>query len=93
MEANQEGEEVTGTRTGQSEEQKLLQRVWSWGAGTDGQLSTGKLEDENLPQLLLHFPNLSSAGTVSMLACGGAHVIALTSGTSAASPLTRVIEI
>ncbi|KAG8663251.1 ultraviolet-B receptor UVR8 isoform X2 [Manihot esculenta] len=79
MEANQEGEEVTGTRTGQSEEQKLLQRVWSWGAGTDGQLSTGKLEDENLPQLLLHFPNLSSAGTVSMLACGGAHVIALTS--------------
>ncbi|KAL2346200.1 hypothetical protein Fmac_000200 [Flemingia macrophylla] len=49
--------------------------VWSWGAGTDGQLGTTILEDEHFPKLL-HQPLLSS---VSSLACGGAHVIALTS--------------
>ncbi|XP_019433360.1 PREDICTED: ultraviolet-B receptor UVR8 [Lupinus angustifolius] len=52
------------------------QRIWSWGAGTEGQLGTNKLQDEHLPQLI-HQPSLSS---VSDLACGGAHVIALTSG-------------
>lgn len=51
-------------------------QVWSWGAGTDGQLGTAKLEDEHLPQLL----SLTSLASVSMLGCGGAHVIALTSG-------------
>ena len=61
------------------EEEK--QEIWSWGAGTEGQLGTGKLQDEYSPQLL-HLPLLSSAGPISMLACGGAHVIALTSGTS-----------
>ncbi|XP_061351951.1 ultraviolet-B receptor UVR8-like [Gastrolobium bilobum] len=52
------------------------QRLWSWGAGTEGQLGTNKLQDDHFPQLL-HQPSLSS---ISSLACGGAHVIALTSG-------------
>ncbi|CAF2110185.1 unnamed protein product [Brassica napus] len=52
------------------------EEVWSWGAGTDGQLGTSKLQDEHLPQLL----SLTSLPSISMLACGGAHVIALTSG-------------
>jgi alpha-tubulin suppressor-like RCC1 family protein len=52
------------------------EQVWSWGAGTDGQLGTTKLQDELLPQLL----SLTSLPSISMLACGGAHVIALTSG-------------
>ncbi|XP_022151092.1 ultraviolet-B receptor UVR8 isoform X2 [Momordica charantia] len=55
------------------------QEIWSWGAGTDGQLGTGRLEDETLPQLLLT-PPLSSAAAISTLSCGGAHAIALTSG-------------
>ncbi|KAF7809182.1 ultraviolet-B receptor UVR8 isoform X1 [Senna tora] len=59
------------------EEKAFKQRIWSWGAGTDGQLSTGTLQDHILPQLL-HHPSLSSAA-ISSLACGGAHVIALTS--------------
>uniref|UniRef100_M4E7A9 RCC1-like domain-containing protein n=1 Tax=Brassica campestris TaxID=3711 RepID=M4E7A9_BRACM len=52
------------------------EQVWSWGAGTDGQLGTAKLKDEHIPQLL----SLTSLASISMLACGGAHVIALTSG-------------
>ncbi|GAV75320.1 RCC1 domain-containing protein/RCC1_2 domain-containing protein [Cephalotus follicularis] len=55
------------------------EEVWSWGAGTEGQLGTGRTEDEHSPQLL-HLPCLSSAAPLSMLACGGAHVVALTSG-------------
>ncbi|XP_010652539.1 ultraviolet-B receptor UVR8 isoform X2 [Vitis vinifera] len=51
--------------------------IWSWGAGTDGQLGTTRLEDEHLPQLL-DLPRFSSAGPISLLACGGAHVLALT---------------
>ncbi|BBG94190.1 Regulator of chromosome condensation family protein [Prunus dulcis] len=58
------------------------QEIWSWGAGTDGQLGTGRLQDELLPQLL-HLTSLSSAGPISFLACGGAHVLALTSDTGA----------
>lgn len=50
------------------------EQVWSWGAGTEGQLGTGKLQDEHIPRLL---PILSS---LSLLSCGGAHVIALTPG-------------
>ncbi|XP_038704342.1 ultraviolet-B receptor UVR8 isoform X5 [Tripterygium wilfordii] len=57
---------------------EVEQQVWSWGAGTDGQLGTGRLEDEHLPQLL-RLPSLPSCGCVSMLACGGAHAVALTS--------------
>ncbi|XP_065860895.1 ultraviolet-B receptor UVR8 isoform X2 [Euphorbia lathyris] len=64
---------------GAKEQQGEEQEVWSWGAGTEGQLGTGKLEDEHLPQLL-HLLYPSSAGPISTLACGGAHVIALTSG-------------
>ncbi|KAJ6688482.1 hypothetical protein OIU74_017067 [Salix koriyanagi] len=60
-----------------NEEESKQQQIWSWGAGTEGQLGTGKLEDEYLPQLL-HLPFLSSAGSISTLACGGAHAIALT---------------
>ena len=55
--------------------------IWSWGAGTDGQLGTTRLEDEHLPQLL-DLPRFSSAGPISLLACGGAHVLALTTGLS-----------
>ncbi|KAF6164335.1 hypothetical protein GIB67_029218 [Kingdonia uniflora] len=51
------------------------EELWSWGAGTEGQLGTTKLEDSHLPQLL---PSL--ALPISQLACGGAHVIALTQG-------------
>ncbi|KAL8161536.1 hypothetical protein V2J09_013025 [Rumex salicifolius] len=50
------------------------EELWSWGAGTDGQLATGVLEDEHSPHLL-HFPSI----TVSSVFCGGAHAIALTS--------------
>lgn len=62
-------------------EEEDEQEIWSWGAGTDGQLGTGRLEDDHLPQLL-HLPSLSSLGPISLLACGGAHVIALTAGTT-----------
>ncbi|KAI5437629.1 hypothetical protein KIW84_023660, partial [Lathyrus oleraceus] len=54
------------------EKKESEDRLWSWGAGTDGQLGTGRLQDEHLPRLL-------SLPSVSTLACGGAHVIALTS--------------
>lgn len=57
------------------ESEEKVERLWSWGAGTDGQLGTGRLQDEQIPQQLsLSLPSVSS------LACGGAHVIALTSG-------------
>ncbi|XP_042377378.1 ultraviolet-B receptor UVR8-like isoform X1 [Zingiber officinale] len=46
--------------------------AWSWGAGTDGQLGTGLLQDQLLPQPLSHLP-----ASVSRIACGGAHAIAL----------------
>ncbi|KAK4598379.1 hypothetical protein RGQ29_015733 [Quercus rubra] len=63
------------------EEQEHVQKIWSWGAGTEGQLGTGRLEDEHLPQLLLHLSSLlPCSDPISQLACGGAHVIALTSG-------------
>lgn len=56
------------------ESEEKVERLWSWGAGTDGQLGTGRLQDEQIPQQLsLSLPSVSS------LACGGAHVIALTS--------------
>ncbi|CAN0925853.1 Ultraviolet-B receptor UVR8 [Linum grandiflorum] len=61
------------------DEDERSEEIWSWGAGTDGQLGTGKLEDELLPQLL-RLPSLAAAGPISMLACGGAHVVALTTG-------------
>ncbi|KAI3920543.1 hypothetical protein MKW92_041956 [Papaver armeniacum] len=67
-------------RTEEEEEEERKRRnngkVWSWGAGTDGQLGTSKLQDEHLPQLI-HSLNYV-ANTISQLACGGAHVIALT---------------
>ncbi|CAK9137071.1 unnamed protein product [Ilex paraguariensis] len=55
--------------------EEVRQEIWSWGAGTEGQLATGKLQDEHHPQLLSAF---SSFGSLSLLSCGGAHVIALT---------------
>ncbi|CAI9092739.1 OLC1v1028064C1 [Oldenlandia corymbosa var. corymbosa] len=60
-----------------NKEEEQQQEIWSWGAGTDGQLGTGKLQDEHTPQLL---HSLSSFGPISFLSCGGAHVIALTPG-------------
>ncbi|OMO80867.1 Regulator of chromosome condensation, RCC1 [Corchorus capsularis] len=74
MELNQKSEETKTIIIKQREKEE--EEVWSWGAGTDGQLGTGRLQDELLPQLL----NLPSLSAVSMLACGGAHVVALTSG-------------
>ncbi|XP_027914148.1 ultraviolet-B receptor UVR8 isoform X2 [Vigna unguiculata] len=59
----------------EKKDEKREQVVWSWGAGTEGQLGTKIVKDELFPQLL-HQPSLSS---ISSLACGGAHVIALTS--------------
>lgn len=53
------------------------QQVWSWGAGTDGQLATGRLQDEHSPQLIR---SLSAYGPIVSLSCGGAHVIAVSSG-------------
>ncbi|EHA8591833.1 putative ultraviolet-B receptor UVR8 [Cocos nucifera] len=56
-------------------------RAWSWGAASDGQLGTGTLEDQLLPQPLLNFPPLSSSAAgrrIAQIACGGAHSIALT---------------
>lgn len=73
MEENEEG------RVKEEDEEEEQEEVWSWGAGTDGQLGTGKLQDELLPQLL-SLPSLSAVGSISLLACGGAHVLALTSG-------------
>ncbi|WJX57048.1 HECT-type E3 ubiquitin transferase [Trifolium repens] len=63
----EESEEVKQEEKYESEEVRL----WSWGAGTDGQLGTGRLQDEQIPQQI-------SLSSVSSLACGGAHVIALT---------------
>ncbi|RYR09569.1 hypothetical protein Ahy_B05g077936 [Arachis hypogaea] len=53
------------------------ERVWSWGAGTEGQLGNCSLEDEVSPQLIRQPP--LSVSNVSSLACGAAHVIAITS--------------
>ncbi|KAK6922074.1 Regulator of chromosome condensation, RCC1 [Dillenia turbinata] len=60
------------------EEDEEKEEIWSWGAGTDGQLGTGRLEDELIPQLL-QSSLFSAASPISTLACGGAHVLALTS--------------
>ncbi|KAJ6844641.1 ultraviolet-B receptor UVR8 isoform X2 [Iris pallida] len=49
------------------------EKVWSFGAGTDGQLGTGTLQDQLLPQPLPDFPH-----AVAHIACGGAHAVALT---------------
>lgn len=78
MEHNEKGKEAKH-HDEEEEEEEERQEIWSWGAGTEGQLGTGRLEDEHLPQLL-HLPSLASAGPISLLSCGGAHVIALTSG-------------
>ncbi|KAJ0982830.1 hypothetical protein J5N97_011085 [Dioscorea zingiberensis] len=50
-----------------SGEQEEEVRLWSWGAGTEGQLSTGMLEDQLLPQCLTSLP------AIAHIACGGAH--------------------
>ncbi|KAJ8569897.1 hypothetical protein K7X08_006474 [Anisodus acutangulus] len=65
-------EETERVKTKEEEE------IWSWGAGTEGQLGTGKLQDEHHPQLIQY--SLSSFCPISHLSCGGAHVIALTLG-------------
>ncbi|KAJ7564508.1 hypothetical protein O6H91_02G020300 [Diphasiastrum complanatum] len=49
-------------------------RVWSWGAGTYGQLAVGSVHDALLPQPV---PTLGHHG-VSLIACGGAHAAAIT---------------
>lgn len=57
-------------------EQEQKHEVWSWGAGTDGQLATGRQEDEWLPQLVESLSSLQ----ISTIACGGAHALALLRG-------------
>ncbi|KAL2904413.1 Ultraviolet-B receptor UVR8 [Bienertia sinuspersici] len=76
----EEGERVVKIQKDTEEVEHKQQEIWSWGAGTDGQLGTGKLEDEHTPQFLINLSNsISSFGHISLLSCGGAHVIALTS--------------
>ncbi|KAL6547157.1 hypothetical protein OROMI_022878 [Orobanche minor] len=59
-------------------EEQQHQEIWSWGAGTDGQLATGRLQDELSPQFLR---SLSVVGPpITSLSCGGAHVISVSSG-------------
>ncbi|KAI4313002.1 hypothetical protein MLD38_037784 [Melastoma candidum] len=58
------------------DEEEEEQEVWSWGAGTEGQLGTESEKDELLPRLVSCLCSVS----VSALSCGGAHVIALASG-------------
>lgn len=60
------------------EESIAVHEVWSWGAGTEGQLGTEKLQDEHEPRLIR---SLSTFDPISFISCGGAHVIALTPGT------------
>ncbi|GMI70703.1 SENSITIVE TO ABA 1 [Hibiscus trionum] len=81
MEVNQKSKRsiIEQQKDNENQREKQEQQLWSWGAGTDGQLGSVRLQDEHLPQLL-NLSSLSSAGSVSMLACGGAHVVALTSG-------------
>ncbi|KAM7487390.1 hypothetical protein LguiB_024874 [Lonicera macranthoides] len=58
------------------EEDEEEEEIWSWGAGTEGQLGTLSPQDQLLPQFL---PSLSSSSApFSLISCGGAHVIALT---------------
>ncbi|RZR85275.1 hypothetical protein BHM03_00012241 [Ensete ventricosum] len=64
-------EEAVEMAAVEEEEEEVY--AWSWGAGTDGQLGTGTLEDQHLPQVLPHLPT-----AVSSVACGGAHAVALT---------------
>lgn len=59
------------------EDDEEQQEIWSWGAGTDGQLATGGFQDEHTPQLL---HSLSSFGAITSLSCGGAHAIAVAHG-------------
>ncbi|CAL9187518.1 unnamed protein product [Musa hybrid cultivar] len=65
-------EEAVEMAAAEEEEEEEVY-AWSWGAGTDGQLGTGTLEDQHLPQPLPHLPT-----AVSRVACGGAHAVALT---------------
>ncbi|KAG0463529.1 hypothetical protein HPP92_019598 [Vanilla planifolia] len=68
-------EEIAGGKHDQVvEEEQVEPTLWSWGAGSDGQLATGTLEDQSLPQPL-SFP---SVHPIFRMACGGAHAIALT---------------
>lgn len=48
--------------------------MWSWGAGTHGQLACGTLVDALVPQRV---EALSHAAPIVDLACGGAHAIAV----------------
>ncbi|KAG0464929.1 hypothetical protein HPP92_019093 [Vanilla planifolia] len=68
-------EEIAGGKHDQVvEEEQVEPTLWSWGAGSDGQLATGTLEDQSLPHPL-SFP---SVHPIFRMACGGAHAIALT---------------
>lgn len=51
-----------------------VREVWSWGAGTHGQLACGTLIDALTPQRV---EALSDAALIVDIACGGAHGIAV----------------
>lgn len=59
-----------------NQEEKRETWVWSWGAGTDGQLGTGREQDEWIPQFVPSLANLA----ISSISCGGAHALALLRG-------------
>ncbi|KAL6008116.1 hypothetical protein ACLOJK_033622 [Asimina triloba] len=69
-------EELQGKGREEEEEEEEEERVWSWGAGTDGQLGIGASHDCHLPHPLPTFHRHS----ISRIACGGAHAIALLTG-------------
>ncbi|GAQ82186.1 hypothetical protein KFL_001030110 [Klebsormidium nitens] len=48
--------------------------VWSWGAGTSGQLGNGKLDDELLPKRAQQLDEEQ----LKQIACGGSHAVGVT---------------
>lgn len=49
-------------------------QVWSWGAGTSGQLGNGDLDDELRPKRV----HKLDGENLRQLACGGSHAAGLT---------------
>lgn len=63
------------TTTMTTEDEEAIVQIWSWGAGTDGQLGTRTLEDRFIPQPVTM---IQQSISICRIACGGAHSIALT---------------
>lgn len=58
--------------------------MYSWGAGSNGQLGTGQLQDAAVPQPVVY----PSQKTPNAVACGGNHVVALGGKRSSVCPVT-----